>query len=126
MALSGTLDSFPLPEVLRLLGRSGQTGMLVVRADDQEMRGYLQGGQLLFACSGDERDVKARLVGGGLLEREGWEQVAAGEASADEVLAEEVSPLDYDRTVRSLTVDAFVEGHSIEAIEHLAAAIGSP
>ncbi len=109
MALSGTLDSFPLPEVLRLLGRSGQTGMLVVRADDQEMRGYLQGGQLLFAASGDERDVKSRLVGSGLLEKEGWDQVAAGEASADEVLSEDVSPLDYDRAVRSLTVDAFVE-----------------
>lgn len=109
MALSGTLDSFPLPEVLRLLGRSGQTGLLLVKADDQEMRAYLQGGQLLFACAGDERDVKSRLVGGGLLDRDGWEQVSSGDVSADELLAEEVSPLDYDRAVRSLTVDAFVE-----------------
>jgi hypothetical protein len=109
MALSGTLDSFPLPEVLRLLGRSGQTGLLLVKADDQEMRGYLQGGRLLFACAGDERAVKSRLVGGGLLDRDGWEQVSSGDVSADELLADDVSPLDYDRAVRSLTVDAFVE-----------------
>jgi hypothetical protein len=109
MALSGTLDSFPLPEVLRLLGRSGQTGLLLVKADDQEMRAYLQGGRLLFACSDDERAVKSRLVGGGLLDREGWEQVSSGDVSADELLADDVSPLDYDRAVRSLTVDAFVE-----------------
>ena len=109
MALSGTLDSFPLPEVLRLLGRSGQTGMLLVKAGDQEMRAYLQGGQLLFATSGDERVVKARLVGGGLLDRDGWDRVSVGEASADEVLLTDVSPLDYDRAVRSLTVDGIVE-----------------
>lgn len=109
MALSGTLDSFPLPEVLRLLGRSGQTGLLLVKADDQEMRAYLQGGRLLFACAGDERAVKSRLVGGGLLDRDGWEQVSSGDVSADELLADDVSPLDYDRAVRSLTVDAFVE-----------------
>lgn len=110
MALSGTLDSFPLPEVLRLLGRSGQTGLLLVKADDQEMRAYLQGGRLLFACAGsDERAVKTRLVGGGLLDRDGWDKVASGEAPADEVLPDDVSALDYDRAVRSLTVDAFVE-----------------
>ncbi len=109
MALSGTLDSFPLPEVLRLLGRSGQTGLLLVKADDQEMRAYLAAGRLLFACAGDERAVKTRLVGTGLLDREGWDKVSAGEASADEVLAEDVSALDYDRAVRSLTVDGFVE-----------------
>jgi hypothetical protein len=109
MALSGTLDSFPLPEVLRLLGRSGQTGVLLVKADDQEMRAYLAAGRLLFACAGDERAVKTRLVGAGLLDREGWDKVSAGDASADEVLAEDVSALDYDRAVRSLTVDGFVE-----------------
>lgn len=109
MALSGTLDSFPLPEVLRLLGRSGQTGLLLVKADDQEMRAYLAAGRLLFACAGDERAVKTRLVGTGLLDREGWDKVSAGDASADEVLAEDVSALDYDRAVRSLTVDGFVE-----------------
>ncbi len=109
MALTGTLDSFPLPEVLRLLGRSGQTGMLLVHAGDQEMRAYLQGGQLLFACAGDERVVKARLVGAGLLDRDGWDRVASGDSSADEVLSHDVSPLDYDRAVRSLTVDGIVE-----------------
>jgi hypothetical protein len=82
---------------------------LLVKADDQEMRAYLQGGRLLFACAGDERAVKSRLVGGGLLDRDGWEQVSSGDVSADELLADDVSPLDYDRAVRSLTVDAFVE-----------------
>ena len=42
MALQGNLEAFPLPEVIRLLARSQQTGVLVIETDAGETRAYLE------------------------------------------------------------------------------------
>jgi hypothetical protein len=51
VALQGTLDSFSLPDVLRLLAATGQTGRLHVDGDRGKAEVWLQGGALTTASA---------------------------------------------------------------------------
>ncbi len=109
MALNGNLDAFPLPEVLRLLARSQQTGVLVIMTNSGETRAYLEDGQLMFACDGEAETLRHGLVVGGLVREDVWTDIMDGTLLAEEGLSPDGSiPALQDR-VFSVSVDAFVE-----------------
>ena len=109
MALQGNLDAFPLPEVIRLLARSQQTGVLVIETDAGETRVYLEDGHLVFACDSDSAGLYHALVTGELVTEAGWEDVISGKKSAADVLAPSVSLDEYETLMFSTVVDSFVD-----------------
>jgi hypothetical protein len=54
MALQGTIDAFPLVDVVQLLGASHKTGCLTVHADDGAGRIWVEDGALVAADHGGE------------------------------------------------------------------------
>jgi len=56
LTLSGNLDTTPLTDILSTLRMQKATGTLVCRSDAVEKCLYVQGGQIIFATSKDERD----------------------------------------------------------------------
>lgn len=115
MGLSGTLEAFPLSEVLRMLARSGQTGRLYAQSGVKEMRAYLVGGSLVVAWDGSDTSFGDELVDRGLIARDAWEDVAAGAVPCEQALMDGVSPLEFDRTVRDITIEGLakmVDGRS--------------
>lgn len=92
MSLTGALDAFPLPEVLRLLARSNKTGALRVDAADLHGRIYLTEGSPTYATTRREEDLADDLVGAGLIDSQDWVLVERREKSVVEVLKEEVDP----------------------------------
>lgn len=67
MSLTGSLDVFPLTEVLRLLARSGRTGRLTVDTDSQVGRIYMESGGLTLATTVDDDELGRRYVAAGLV-----------------------------------------------------------
>lgn len=115
MGLSGTLEAFPLSEVLRLLSRSGQTGRLYAQSGVEEMRAYLVGGRLVIAWDGSDESFGDELIGRGLIGTDAWEDVAAGGVPCEQALTDGVSPLEFDRAIRDITIEGLakmVDGRS--------------
>jgi hypothetical protein len=67
MSLTGNLEIFPMPEVLRLLSRSKKTGCLRVDAADIHGRVYLAGGAITFANTESDEVVRQALINAGLV-----------------------------------------------------------
>ena len=59
MSLTGALEAFPLPEVLRLLARSSKSGALRIEAADLQGRLFLADGFLTYATTRHEEDLAA-------------------------------------------------------------------
>lgn len=70
MSLTGNLEIFPMPEVLRLLSRSKKTGCLRVDAADTHGRVYLAGGAITFANTESDDVVRQALINSGLVSDE--------------------------------------------------------
>ncbi len=70
MSLTGNLEIFPMPEVLRLLSRSKKTGCLRVDAADTHGRVYLAGGAITFANTESDEVVRRALINAGLVSDE--------------------------------------------------------
>ena len=92
MSLTGNLEIFPMPEVLRLLSRSKKTGCLRVDAADTHGRVYLAGGAITFANTESDDVVRQALINAGLV--------------SDESL----------RNARGSLIDALTEGGEANAI----------
>ena len=88
MSLTGALDAFPLPEVLRLLARSHKSGALRVDAADLQGRIYLSEGSLTYATTRREEDLGDELVGAGLIDSQDWVLVERREKNVVEVLTD--------------------------------------
>ena len=88
MSLTGALEAFPLPEVLRLLARSGKSGTLRIDASDLQGRIYLADGALTYATTRREEDLVDDLVGAGLIDSQDWVLVERREKDVVEVLVE--------------------------------------
>lgn len=88
MSLTGALEAFPLPEVLRLLARSGKSGTLRIDASDLQGRIYLADGALTYATTRREEDMVDDLVGAGLIDSQDWVLVERREKDVVEVLVE--------------------------------------
>lgn len=91
MSLTGALEAFPLPEVLRLLARSSKSGALRIEAADLQGRLYLEDGFLTFATTRHEEDLAADLVTAGLIDSQDWVLVERREKNVAEVLGESVT-----------------------------------
>ncbi|MDH3260127.1 MAG: DUF4388 domain-containing protein [Acidimicrobiia bacterium] len=88
MSLTGALEAFPLPEVLRLLARSNKSGTLRVDGADLQGRIYLTDGSLTYATTRREEDLADDLVGAGLIDSQDWVLVERREKDVVEVLGE--------------------------------------
>ncbi len=88
MSLTGALEAFPLPEVLRLLARSQKSGALRIDAADVQGRLYLTDGSLTFATTRREEDLADDLVTAGLIDSQDWVLVERREKNVVEVLSE--------------------------------------
>ena len=91
MSLTGALEAFPLPEVLRLLARSKKSGALRIDATDFHGKIYLAEGSLTYATTRREEDLVEDLVGAGLIDSQDWVLVERREKDVVEVLAEEAT-----------------------------------
>lgn len=65
MTLNGTLDIFPLEEIMRLLARTQQAGCLRV-AGPADGRIYVDNGSLVFASVGSDDAIQADLIASGM------------------------------------------------------------
>ena len=88
MSLTGSLEAFPLPEILRLLARSHKSGTLRVDAAGLQGRIYLSGGSLTYATTRREEDLADDLVGAGLIDSQDWVLVERREKDVVDVLSE--------------------------------------
>ncbi len=91
MSLTGALEAFPLPEVLRLLARSRKSGALRIDAVELQGRIYLADGSITYATTRREEDLADELVGAGLIDSQDWVLVERREKNIVEVLAEQAS-----------------------------------
>lgn len=91
MSLTGALEAFPLPEVLRLLARSEKSGTLRIDAADLQGRIYLAEGALTYATTRREEDLVDDLVGAGLIDSQDWVLVERREKNVVEVLVEDAT-----------------------------------
>jgi hypothetical protein len=69
MALTGNIEVFPLPEVLRLLARSGKNGCLRVDAAGVDGRIYLREGAVSLATVASDLQLAEQLASSGVVER---------------------------------------------------------
>ena len=88
MSLTGALEAFPLPEVLRLLARSQKSGTLRIDGADLQGRIYLTDGSLTYATTRREEDMADDLVGAGLIDSQDWVLVERREKDVVDVLNE--------------------------------------
>ncbi len=86
MALTGTLESIPLPEVLRMLARSRKSGCLRVDAGGLQGKVYMSDGWLSYATTRRDQDLRADLLSAGMVDEAGWKHVERRERSIGEIL----------------------------------------
>lgn len=99
MSLTGALDAFPLPEILRLLARSQKSGALQIDAADLHGRIYLTDGWLTYATTRRDEDLVEDLVGAGLIDSQDWVLVERREKDVIEVLRDGVETAQLEALV---------------------------
>jgi hypothetical protein len=68
MALTGNIEVFPLPEVLRLLARSGKNGCLRVESGPVDGRIYIREGSLSLATVATDQEFVEQTVASGVVD----------------------------------------------------------
>ncbi|MFP5332449.1 MAG: DUF4388 domain-containing protein [Acidimicrobiia bacterium] len=68
MALTGNIEIFPLPEILRLLARAGKNGCLRVDTGDLDGRIYLEDGALSLATVGSDSELLDQFTASGVVD----------------------------------------------------------
>ncbi len=91
MSLSGALESFPVVEVLRLIGRTAKTGVLRVDAEGLEARMYASDGVLTYATTRRDEEFHARLVEAHMVDPKAWVEVERRERTVSDILAQGAS-----------------------------------
>lgn len=86
MSLSGTLEIFPLEEVLRLLARSRQDGCLRVEGPGAG-RIYMQSGSLTYASVEPDEAIRGHLLASGITTDEGLSRLDVSGGTLAEALA---------------------------------------
>lgn len=105
MALTGNIEVFPLPEVLRLLARSGKNGCLRVDAAGVDGRIYLHEGALALATVATDLDLADQIASSGVVERsriESRDTVDLPDAIAAGRTTDELTDLIREHVVESL------------------------
>lgn len=94
MALNGRLETIPLGEVIRMLARSNKTGCLRVEAGSMEGKIYLRDGDLLYATTRRDDDLRSDLLNAGYVDPEDWQLVERREKVIGDVLADGMTEID--------------------------------
>ncbi len=104
MSLTGNLEIFPMPEVLRLLSRSKKTGCLRVEAADTHGRVYLAGGAITFANTESDDVVRQALINSGLVSDESLRNAGGSlvDAVVDGVDSNAITDFVREQVVESL------------------------
>lgn len=105
MALTGNIEVFPLPEVLRLLARSGKNGCLRVDAAGVDGRIYLREGSLSLATVASDLELAEQLSSSGVVDRarlESHDTVDLPDALAPGRTPDELTDLVREHVVESL------------------------
>ncbi|HVR34049.1 MAG TPA: DUF4388 domain-containing protein [Acidimicrobiia bacterium] len=105
MALTGNIEVFPLPEVLRLLARSGKNGCLRIETSGVDGRIYLHEGALALATVSLDVDFLDQAIASGIIDPsrvEGRDPVSLPEALVESRTAEEFSDFVREHVVESL------------------------
>lgn len=105
MSLSGTLEVFPLEEVLRLVARSHTDGCLRV-VNDQEGRIYIENGSLSYATVEPDETLRSRLIASGLATEETLSRLDVSRSPLTEALSPSVSQSALTELVREQSVEA--------------------
>lgn len=105
MSLSGTLEVFPLEEVLRLVARSHTDGCLRV-VNDQEGRIYIENGSLSYATVEPDETLRSRLIASGLATEETLSRLDVSRSPLTEALSASVAPSALTELVREQSVEA--------------------
>lgn len=110
MSLSGTLEVFPLEEVLRLVARSHTDGCLRVAndqvANDQEGRIYIENGSLSYATVEPDEMLRARLIASGLATEESLSRLDVSASPLTEALSPPVAPSALAELIREQSVES--------------------
>lgn len=106
MTLSGSLEVFPLEEVLRLLARSRKTGCLRVECTDVSGRVYLTSGSLSLVTTGTDDDFRRHVINAGIVSDGDFRRVETGGATLAEVLIPGTSPALLTDLVREQIVES--------------------
>lgn len=109
MTLTGSLDIFPLEEVLRLLARSRKTGCLRVECPDANGRIYLASGALSLVTTGSDDDLRRLVVNAGLVAESELRRVETGGATLVEVLNPGVPPALLTDLIREQIVEGLYQ-----------------
>lgn len=107
MSLTGNLEIFPMPEVLRLLSRSKKSGCLRIDAGNVEGRVYLSGGSITFANTQSDDVVRAALLSAGIVTEDSLRSISGTGGTLVDALSE-----DSD----SGTLTDFVREHVVESL----------
>ena len=105
MALTGNIEVFPLPEVLRLLARSGKNGCLRVDAAGVDGRIYLHEGALSLATVSSDVELSEQIASSGVVERsriESRDSIDLPDALAPGRTPDDLSDLVREHVVESL------------------------
>ena len=105
MALTGNIEVFPLPEVLRLLARSGKNGCLRVDAPGVDGRIYLHEGAVSLATVASDLDLADQITSSGVVDRgrvESRDTVDLAEAIAEGRSTDDLTDLIREHVVESL------------------------
>lgn len=106
MSLTGTLDVFPVEEVLRLLARSRKTGCLRVESAGHQGRVFVAGGSLTFATTTTDEEVRRQIINAGLVAPDDFRKIELSGAALTEVLAPSVNPSDLTDFIREQIVES--------------------
>lgn len=105
MALTGNIEIFPLPEILRLLARSGKSGCLRVDTGEAGGRIYLRDGSMILATVSSDGEVLDQFAASGVVDLDrlaGRETVDLSAAISDGKTPEELSDAVREHIIESL------------------------
>lgn len=105
MALTGNIEIFPLPEILRLLARSGKNGCLRVDTGGTDGRIYLQDGSMTLATVSSDSEVLDQLAAAGVVDLDrlsGRETMDLPSAISADKTSEELGDAVREHIVESL------------------------
>lgn len=107
MALTGTLESIPLPEVMRMLARSRKSGCLRVDAGGLQGKVYISDGWLTYATTRRDQDLRADLLSAGMIDEAGWKFVERREQGIADVLTDGHNRDDLTHFISEQITDVF-------------------
>lgn len=105
MSLSGTLEIFPLEEVLRLLARSRQNGCLRVDGAGSG-RIYMESGSMTYASVEPDEAIRDHLVASGVASEEGLSRLDVSGGALPEALAPSSAASALTDLIREQCVEA--------------------